>query len=374
MYPRPVNASDPARASAAQQEFPCQSCGANLHFAPGSTSLRCPYCGAEQQIGGPAKPVVEHSFEDALARLARRPASTLATGGHEIECKGCGAITLVTGHATSCPFCDSPLVVEIQQDNETLVPESLLPFKIDGRAAGEKFKAWVTSRWFAPSDLALRAQRAKLDGVYLPYYTYDALALVDYRGQRGTHYKTTETYTDSEGKTQTREVTKTHWTPCSGHVRVEFDDVMVCASKSLPHSLVDALEPWDLADLRGFDPAFLSGFMAERAAVDLREGFDLAKNKMVPEIKRTIERDIGGDDQRIDHFDADHRNVAFKLFMLPLWISSFRYNDKVYRFVVNARTGEVSGERPYSTAKIVLAVVITIAIIATIAFVLSSLK
>jgi DNA-directed RNA polymerase subunit RPC12/RpoP len=356
-------ASPDANTGASQREFPCSSCGAKLHFAPGSDALTCPYCGAQQQIATPSQPVVERSFEQALRELARRPASTLAQGGHEIQCKGCGAITLLSGHASSCPFCDSPLVVPVEEDRETIVPESVLPFKIEQREAGQKFKEWVTSRWFAPNDLAARAQRASIDGVYLPYYTYDARTESDYVGQRGEYYYETEHYKDAQGNSQTRQVRKTRWYPAAGHVRVDFDDVLVCASKSLPMPLVDALEPWDLAELRGFDPAFLSGFMAERAALDLREGFDVAKHKMQPQIEAEIRRDIGGDDQRILSHSDSHHDVTFKLFLLPMWLSSFRYDDKVFRFVVNARTGEVSGERPWSAIKIAIAVILALIVI-----------
>lgn len=349
--------------AATQREFPCSSCGAKLHFAPGSDALSCPYCGAAQQIAAPSQPILERSFDQALQELARRPASSLAAGGHEIQCKGCGAVTLLTGHASSCPFCDSPLIVAIEEDRETIVPESLLPFKINQGEAGQKFKDWVTSRWFAPNDLAQRAQRASIDGVYLPYYTYDALARADYVGQRGEYYYETEHYKDAQGNSQTRQVRKTRWYPASGDVKVDFDDVLVCASKSLPTPLVEGLEPWDLGELRGFDPAFLSGFMAERAALELREGFEVAKAKMKPGIEAEIRRDIGGDDQRILSYHAQHHDVTFKLFLLPMWLSSFRYDDKVFRFVVNARTGEVSGERPWSAIKIAIAVVLAILVI-----------
>ena len=45
---------------------------------------------------------------------------------------------------------------------------------------------------------------------------------------------------------------------------------------------------------------------------------------------------------------------TFKHLLLPLWISSFRYGDRVFRVLVNARTGEVQGERPWSVPKILL--------------------
>ncbi|MFO7561190.1 MAG: hypothetical protein R6X02_01000 [Enhygromyxa sp.] len=355
------------------QEFPCQQCGAKLHFAPGSSHLECPYCGATQAIAAPAAgpaagpgAVVERSFEEALRAMRQQPVSAIAQDGHEIECNGCGAITVITAQAASCPFCDSPVIVPIEEDRATLVPESVLPFAIDERTAGTKFKEWVASRWFAPNDLAAKARRARIDGVYLPYFTYDSQTYTRYRGQRGDHYYVTETYTDSQGKTQTRQVRKTRWTPRSGQVYVAFDDVLICASKSLPTKLIDGLEPWDLAQLAPFNPGYLSGFMAERAALGLEEGFDLAKQKMVPRIQGAIRSDIGGDTQRIDSYSTTHNNVTFKLFLLPLWISSFRYDDKVYRFVVNARTGEVAGERPYSKLKIALAVLGAILLIVAI--------
>jgi Zn finger protein HypA/HybF involved in hydrogenase expression len=356
------------------EEFPCQQCGAKLQFAPGSTSLECPYCGHTQAIAGPAQPVVERSFEEALRNLRQQPVSAVAEGGHEIECNGCGAVTLLTAQAAACPFCDSPVVAPIPEDRATIVPESVLPFAIDERTAGAKFKEWVQSRWFAPGDLAAKARRARMDGVYLPYYTYDALASASYRGQRGDYYYETETYTDSEGNTQTRQVRKTRWTSRSGYVQCHFDDLLICASSSLPDKLVTGLEPWDLGSLTPYDPRFLTGFMAERAALGLEDGFEKAKQKMVPEIESSIRRDIGGDTQRIDNYSAAHSNVTFKLFYLPLWLSSFRYDDEVYRFVVNARTGEATGERPYSVWKIVGAVLGVIALIVAIVFLVRFLQ
>ncbi|PRP98618.1 hypothetical protein [Enhygromyxa salina] len=360
--------TEPHAQTGTHEEFPCQQCGAKLEFAPGSTNLQCPYCGHAQQIAAPAAaaPVVERSFDEALRALRQQPVSTLAENGHEIQCNGCGAITMITAQASACPFCDSPVVVPITEDRATIVPESVLPFAIDERTAGGKFKDWVTSRWFAPSDLAAKARRVRMDGVYLPYYTYDALAHASYRGQRGTYYYVTETYQDSEGKTQTRQVRKTRWSPVSGHIQRPFDDLLICASTSLPDKLIADLEPWDLGALTAFDSRYLSGFMAERAVLGLEEGFGVAKTKMVPAIESTIRSDIGGDTQSIDGYSTNHTNVTFKLFLLPLWLSSFRYDNTVYRFVVNARTGEAVGERPYSKLKIAMAVLGGIALIALI--------
>lgn len=363
-------------AAGTHQEFPCQQCGAKLHFAPGSTALECPYCGASQAIAGPAasKAVEERSFDEAVRAMRQQPASTLMPEGHEIECNGCGAITVITGQASACPFCDSPVIVPITEDRATLAPESVLPFTVDQRAAGAKFKTWVESRWFAPRDLAAKARRARMDGVYLPFFTYDAQTHTHYQGQRGDYYYESETHTDAEGKTQTRQVRKTRWTPRSGQVHVGFDDILICASKSLPDKVLNQLEPWDLEQLVAYEPAYLSGFMAERAVLGLEPGFELAKHKMTKPILLAIRANIGGDTQQVDHVSTVHEQVTFKLCLLPLWISSFRYDDKVFRFVVNARTGEAVGERPYDKLKIAMAVIGVILALVAIVLLAQSLQ
>jgi hypothetical protein len=131
---------------------------------------------------------------------------------------------------------------------------------------------------------------------------------------------------------------------------------LVCASTSVPESVTRRLEPWDLAELRPYDPAYLSGFIAERYQVDLQDGFGRAQERMEPRIRAAICRDIGGDTQQISSMSIQHRDTKFKLVLLPLWISTYHYRDKLYRVIVNARTGEVVAERPWSIAKIVLAV------------------
>jgi len=330
---------------------------------PGTEALACAHCGHQVKIEEGGAPIHEHDFRDALARLRRAPVDQMTVGAREVMCQTCGARTVVTKQATRCPFCDNALVVEVAQSDPSILPESVLPFAIDQAAAAQKFQVWLRGRWFAPFDLVKRAKREGLDGVYLPYWTYDSNTTTRYTGQRGEYYYETEHYTDAQGKSQTRTVRRTRWYSASGTVHVEFDDVLVCATPSLPRSIIEQLEPWDLPELRPFDGKYLAGFTAERYRIDLEEGFQLAEKRMEPKIRAAIRSDIGGDEQRIHSMSVKHDDVTFKHVLLPLWMSCFRYSDKVYRVTVNARTGEVAGERPWSWFKIlVLVLVIAVAV------------
>ncbi|MBK8266279.1 MAG: hypothetical protein IPK80_33750 [Nannocystis sp.] len=348
--------------------FPCDGCGASLTFKPGTDALECPHCGHRQVIASGERVIEEYDFRDALRRARTSAPAALASGGKSVRCEGCGAETVITGQSAHCAFCGAPVVLVQERDAAIFVPDSVLPFKIDARAAKERFDAWVRSRWFAPGDLSKRARAQGLDGVYLPYWTYDSRTSTRYSGQRGEHYYVSESYKDAEGKTQTRQVQRTRWYPASGVVSVDFDDVLVCASESLPLKLIEALEPWDLRELRPYDPGFLSGFVTERYKLGLEAGFRRAEERMSPQIEATIRRDIGGDEQRISGMVVHHEGVTFKHCLLPLWITSFRYHEKIFRVTVNARTGGIAGERPYSAVKIASLVILLIAVVVGIVF------
>ena len=92
---------------------------------------------------------------------------------------------------------------------------------------------------------------------------------------------------------------------------------------------------------------------------------------MISTIDRAIRSDIGGDEQRIRSQRSSYFDITFKHILLPIWISAYRFGDKPYRFVVNARTGEVQGERPWSVVKIVVAVLAMIVVAVIIGLIVS---
>lgn len=334
--------------------FPCAQCAAALEYAPGTEILRCRYCGHENQVTEVNQQIIEQDFQQALRDLASVAASTERVA---IHCKSCGATySLDTAtHAGDCPFCGTPVVADTAQ-YRALLPQALLPFKIGRDQARTSFRQWLGGLWFAPYKLKSYARNdAHLHGIYVPYWTYDADTATNYQGERGDNYHVQESYQSVENGqqvTKTRMVTRIRWHPVNGVVQRFFNDVLVLASKSLPRSITEQLEPWDLAKLTTYQEAYLSGFRSEMYQVDLAQGFDYARKIMSMRIQQDIKRDIGGDHQRIHCAKTRYNEIRFKHILLPLWLSAFRFRDKTYRFVVNGRTGEVQGERPYSGWKI----------------------
>ena len=85
-------------------------------------------------------------------------------------------------------------------------------------------------------------------------------------------------------------------------------------------------------------------------------------------IERDVKFDIGGDRQRIQDIDTSVKDVTFKHILLPVWLATYKYRGRSFRFVVNGRTGRVQGERPYSAWKIFFAVLLGLIIAGTVGY------
>jgi LSD1 subclass zinc finger protein len=356
-------------------ELACAGCGALLKFKPGTKHLACEYCGAQNEITQPETEgkIEEISLDDFLANnFDKEEKIEVST----VKCDGCHAIVTFDSKTSSdkCPFCSSPLVVASGTTSQMHKPQYVLPFGIDDKKARENFKRWIGSLWFAPNDLNNYANDAsRLAGMYLPFWTFDCNTHTSFTGQRGEHYYVTESYNTVEnGKsvTRSRQVQKTRWYPASGNVNNVFDDVLIEASTSLNKDKLRSLEPWDLKNLAPYNDKFLSGFRTETYQVDVKSGYQQAKQRMEPVIENSIRNKIGGDEQRIQFTNYTYTNPSFKHILLPVWVSAYRYNNKVFQFLINARTGEVQGQRPYSALKITLAVIGGLIVLALLAVLL----
>jgi DNA-directed RNA polymerase subunit RPC12/RpoP len=355
-------------ASRGGREFPCRQCGAKVEFAPGTSTLECPYCGARTEIE-PEGTVEETDFASMLARLESEAETEDVAA---VQCAACGARVepVASREAFHCPFCGSSIVATATS-HRLIKPKALLPFAVARTRADDLFRRWIRSLWLAPDAVKRMARlEGRLQGLYAPFWTYDAGTSTSYTGERGDDRTETRTRTvvrDGRHVTETYHVTVTDWHGVSGRVARDFDDVLVLGSRTLPRALAEALEPWDLGALVPYADEYLSGFQAERYQIGLAEGWSDAREHMERVIREDIRHDIGGDHQRIHSLSTRHADVTFKHVLLPLWICSYRFRDRVFRFLVNARTGEVQGERPWSWVKILfLAAGIAAAIVAVV--------
>lgn len=369
------NVGEATTRSLTEKRFPCAQCGAVLNYAIGTRSLECSYCGHRNAIELSSVQLQEMDLHRALEKLQESASLTPQEKG--ISCPNCAAHFELDTHIHSgeCPFCGTDVVTDTSAA-KPIKPKGLLPFSVTAEQARDSYQAWLSKRWFAPNALKKYARSdAELNGVYIPYWTYDSDTNTAYSGQRGEVYYVTQRYTTTQNGrtvTRTRQVPKVKWYPASGRTSRHFDDVLVGATKTLPRKITDWLAPWDLQNLVPYTEDYLAGFSSEVYQVELDEGFTVAQVIMDKVIRSDVKRAIGGDQQRIRKLTTRHSDTTFKHVLLPLWTAGFQFRGKTYRFVVNGRTGKVRGERPYSIVKIALAGIVATAIAASALFAMSS--
>ena len=358
--------------------FPCEGCGADLEFHIGEQNLTCPYCGyvKEIQLSEEAS-VEEQDFEQMLSRVRewRTQKPTASEGDDsdrkELRCDSCGGNVEFIGTLTSthCPYCGSPVQLEnAHKCDENRIPvDGVLPFLVEHNKAKTNLNEWVRSRWFAPNEFKRRGADGKFNGVYLSYYTYDSMTLTRYSGRRGEYY-----YVEVGSGDDKRRERRTRWYPASGKFQRFFDDVLVLANTGLKRSYMQKLEPWPLEKVVPFNQQMLAGHLARTYDMELDKCFVEAKDRIDGLLYSDVRSRIGGDTQEIHSVDTRYEAITYKHLLLPVWLLAYRYNEKTFQVFINAATGEVQGERPWSVWKILGAIGLVAAIAGIIALIQSS--
>ncbi|MHB1454716.1 MAG: hypothetical protein ACYCYM_12300 [Saccharofermentanales bacterium] len=337
----------------------CPQCGGTMDFDPGTGGLSCPYCGHTQEIRIAAD-------ETAAAELDFESAEATENCDWGVEkktviCKSCGAQSVYDALQISdeCPYCGSNQVME-EKGKDTLAPGGVCVFKVDKKQAGINFINWIRRRIFCPRAAKQKAKPDAFKGVYLPYWTFDAQTASTYSARYGIN----RYVTDSKGN---RRVV-TDWYSTSGDYSEFINDQAVLATDQHASALLSKIEPFDTENNLKYKPEYVAGFISERYSIGLKEGW----NKAVGYIRQHLASNITSKIRSEHH--ADHVNslnvqtgfsdIKYKYLLLPAWISSFRYNGKVYQFMVNGQTGKVAGKTPISALRVLIAVLIGLAVLA----------
>ena len=336
----------------------CPNCGATVTFDPATGMMHCDYCGYSRELPKPdaENEICEMDFLSAL----HTESYNWGDQKKSVQCKQCGAVTIYDALETAavCPFCGSTSVMPAATEH-TIAPRGVCPFEVTKENAGERFTTWLKKKWFAPRKAKKNARPEAFQGVYLPYWTFDAQTTSNFSARAGYD----RTVTDKDGDSRT----VTDWENVAGVFQKFFDDKTVLASKRHQDSYVTSSEPFDFSKLVPYSPQVGAGFVAERYSVGLKEGWELAKKYIQSDLRHDIENYVRhrwhADHADSIRFSTIYSKITYKYLLVPVWISSFKYKEKVYQFVVNGQTGRVGGKSPVSAWRVILAILIGAGII-----------
>ena len=332
----------------------CLACGAEMEFSPETQTLVCPYCGTEKEITG-----VGITQEQDFDNLFEKP---LEWGDetHVFRCNNCGAKEVLskTEIAKKCPFCDTTNIVKTNEISG-IKPTGVVPFAITKGNAVQKVLHWAKKRFFAPKRFKESVEVNKISGTYNPAFTFDCTTYSSYNGVLGKYYTKT---VRRNGKTVT--VRELKYFAISGNHEMMFDDVLIQASSKVSQTDLDKIMPFNTNESKEYSSEFLHGYLAQQYEKGGKECWNDAKKVVDKHVKSRILARYSYDVVSRLSINTSYNSLKFKYLLLPLYVGSFRWKEKIYNFFINGFNGKVTGKTPISPLKVTFVILLVILAIA----------
>lgn len=334
------------------QTFRCPQCAGLIAYNPGDQQLVCPYCGYKQEIGARVVGLSAERFEFTLETLDRSEKGW-GVERKAIQCEACQALfNAQEGQlSTICPFCGSPRVVGREAMHEFIRPGYLIPFTVDADGCRARVSEWLGKGWMHPPELRHVNTIGRFTGIYLPFWVFDAHITADWKAEVG-HERTRRHYRN--GKWETDTVIEWRWE--SGRVTLPITNLLVYGTDKVSAVLLERLYPFDLRALVTYDPAYLAGWQAQAYDIQLKPAWEIGKHKMREQAKAACYQTIHSTHVRNFSMTADFDNERWRYVLLPVYLSTYTYNNQTYHVMVNGQTGTVSGQKPVSWLRVWLAI------------------
>ena len=315
----------------ADNVYYCSNCGGIMEFDVATQTLKCPNCDTQINIINEESKIVEHNFTKRVANTIKATEKQSST----MQCKGCGATVEVSADctATECAYCGSSYVLAEKQA-DAIIPDGVCPFTVTKSDVKEKYEKWIKKRWLAPNNLKQLYETDKIQGMYVPYWTFDADVDCTYTAKGGKNRK--EKVKNSDGSVS--EKTVTDWYNTSGRIHENFDDVQVMATSNHKASHLRGIEPFDTKNqLKSYSPEYLSGYSSECFSVSLDDAHKTAIRKMESELRDGVRDDVlrRYDEVKDIRISPHYRDETYKHVLVPVYATAFSYNGKSYNVLIN---------------------------------------
>lgn len=270
-----------------------------------------------------------------------------AEGMRSYTCPSCGAELLVDSvtAVTSCPYCGNNTVVPGQLAG-LLKPDFVIPFEKTRDDAVAALNAHYRKKRFLPSSFTSENHLEDVQGVYVPFWLYDAQAKSSgtFEGLRET------TWSDDRNM-----YVKTDHFDVSRRCSMSFAEVPVDGSQKMPDAHMDAIEPFDYGKMQPFSIGYLPGFLTDRYDEDAEACRARAAQRMRETAIDAMRDTVTGYSQVIDRTaDASVSWDRVSYALLPVWMLHTSWNGEDFLFAMNGQTGKVVGDLPVERRKVVL--------------------
>lgn len=330
----------------AEIAYKCPNCGATLTYSAKDEKMKCEYCDSVFDVE------TLEEYDRTLKKEEDKSEPTWeeyhASGTQEentlFNCQSCGAQLLTDANtvATICPYCGGATVLAGRVSGN-LLPDLVIPFKIDINDAKARLKTYCKGKILLPKNFMNDQRLESVTGLYVPFWLFDAKADAE------STYNATRVHAYRRGDYN---ITETMHYLVRRAGEAEFERIPVDGSVKMDDAYMEAIEPFDYKDAVDFATAYLSGYLADKYDVDSKAAMPRANERIKGTASTLLRETVHGYSsvtQRYSHVDLSEGRIRYAL--LPVWMLSTKYKNETYQFAVNGQTGKLVGKLPVSEGR-----------------------
>jgi len=270
----------------------------------------------------------------------------------KISCSNCGAELMFDPgtQMTNCNFCGSKFEIEKMDDEQIIIPHSILPFSVSKEEYEHSVLDWLSEGDYTPDDILDSAIFSSVNGLYLPMWFYQGRYDGNWSASSG--YDREEEYiAKSKGKLKTKTRTVTDWRPCSGHCAGEFAVIGYAGTgESIKPKVITYAHGTSIKsiNLNNFDAKYTLGFNMLEYVSDENETWDNYGTAVADSLVESRTKvKIPGDRYKDFHVDAIYNKEKPISTYVPYWITYYNYNGKPYSvFMDGTNKTRIEGNKP----------------------------
>lgn len=271
----------------------------------------------------------ERELQEGSGRKAEREYDSIKM--RYVHCLSCGSKLAANNVEASsfCIYCGQATVVEDTVEDYPK-PDYIIPFKIKKNEAERSIREHLNKGFFVPKEIK-NFEVEDIRGIYIPYRLFD----MEFRASQ--YWKFDKRKENDRGYYEFFDA------------KTVFRNLTVDASDNMNDDLSFRLEPYDLSELKEFDPKYLSGYymdLFDAGSSEIREKASKKAERIFSEAARRKLTHKG--ELTLEKSTPEYNVLKTERALFPVWFLTFKYMGKQYTILVNGQTGKTVGAVPYS--------------------------
>ncbi|TCT12974.1 hypothetical protein EDC18_11048 [Natranaerovirga pectinivora] len=325
--------------------YKCTNCGGPLEFKVDSQNWKCDFCLSDFDSEA-IKNMDNKDNDKQIKEEAKEKDIEFEEKAVSYSCNSCGAeiVTDDITAATFCYYCHSPTILPGRLSGNYR-PSKVIPFKVKKETAIEEFVKWCKKKPLLSKDFTTQSQLDYISGVYVPFWLFNCRI----KGSISADARRVRSWT-----TGNKRFTETKYYDLSREATGAFGLVPADGSVKIDDQLMETIEPFDYSQMEDFSMSYLSGYMAEKYDKEEKDAYKRVETRVHSFSSKLLQETVrksGYSSVSVKACNVNINKENSTYVLLPAWIFTYKYKDKMYIYAMNGQTGKIAGNLPISKSR-----------------------